>query len=269
MPTTPGPRPPARGRPRPRSAARAAAALAGALAPAALAAQQTIINVPSVDQTARGRFFALHESQARDWGGEAFWQTTHFFTYGVSRRFEVALTAYNLGTPFKRYANVGLGWKTAQPLAEVFPRWAERSALARWQPTVGAGQMVPVSLRGRGAGAWSYAQGAVTVPGVGLRLMGGVSNGPPNLFGKHTTHLISSYELPLEGLGHRLGGRAGDVVGHMALLGEWWSGRHEFADFVPGVNYHAKSLVVILGYKLANTPGTLGDGIIFEIGRTF
>lgn len=243
-------------------------AAAGAAAPAR--AQQTIINVPSVDQTAKGRVFFLHESQVRDWGGERFWQTTHFLTYGVSKRFEVAATLYNVGSPFKQSANAGLGWKTAQPIADVFPGWAARNpGLAQWRPVVGAGQMVPVSLRGRGAGLWSYAQGAVTVPALGLRLMGGVSNGPPNLFAKHTTHFIGSYELPLTGLGHRVGGRAGDVLGHMSLLGEWWSGRHDLADFVPGVNYHTKSLVVIAGYKLGNTPGTRGDAIIFEIGRTF
>lgn len=187
----------------------------------------------------------------------------------MTRRFEAALTVYNVGTPFKRTANVGVGWKTAQPLADVFPRWATRSAFARWEPTAGAGQMLPVSLRGAGAGLWSYAQGAVCVPGRGLRLTGGVRNGPPTLFAKHTTHAITSYELPLAGLGRRVGGRAGDVVGHMALLGEWWSGRHDLADFVSGVNDHTKSLVVTVGYKLGNAPGRPGDGVIVEFGRTF
>lgn len=206
----------------------------------------------------------------RNWGGEQFWQTTNFVTYGVTRRFEAAVTVYNVGRPFKRTANVGVGWKTAQPLADVFPGWAaRRPALARWAPTLGAGQMLPVSLRGEGAGLWSYAQGAARVPGLGLRVMAGVSNGPPTLFAKYTTHLITSYELPLTGPGRRLGGRAGDVVGHMALLGEWWSGRHDLADFVPGVNFHTKSLVAIVGYKLGNTPGTRGDGLILELGRTF
>lgn len=226
-------------------------------------AQQTIINAPSVDQTPEGRVFALHETQWRDWGGESFWQTTHFLTYGVTARVEAALTVYNVGTPLKRYAAVGLGWKTAQPL-DFLP-----AAARRWSPVLGAGQMVPLSLRGRGAGLWSYAQGSVRVPRLQTRLTAGVSNGPANLFGTHTTHLVTSYEQPLHALGHRLGGRVGHVVEHMALLGEWWSGRHEFAEFVPGVNYHHKALVLILGYKLGNAPGTRGDGVIVEVGRTF
>ena len=244
-------------------ASAAAAALALSLAAAPARAQQTIINVPSVDQTPKGRVFFLHETQARDWSGESYWQTTHFLTYGLTKRFEAALTVYNVGSPFKRYAAVGVGWKTAQPL-DFLPAGARR-----WEPVVGAGQMIPLSLRGRGAGLWSYAQGSVRLPGLGTRLMAGVSNGPPNLFGTHTTHLISSYEQPLHALGHRIGGPVGHAVEHMSLLGEWWSGRHEFAEFVPGVNYHTKSIVVILGYKLGNVPGTRGDGVIFEIGRTF
>ena len=238
-------------------------ACALALRAGAAHAQQTIINVPSLDQTPRGRVFVLHESQVRDWDGEAFWQTTHFVTYGLTARVELAVTAYNLGTPLKRYAAVGVGWKTAQPL-DFLPAGARR-----WTPMVGAGQMLPLSLRGRGAGLWSYAQGSVRVPGLGTRLMAGASHGPANLFGSHTTHLITSYEQPLKAVGQRLGGRVGDFVSHTALLGEWWSGRHEFAEFVPGVNWHGKTMVVILGYKFQNRPGTRGDGVIVEIGRTF
>ena len=248
-----------------RPTARAAAALAGAVATLAAAratpAQQTIINVPSVDQTKQGRFFYLHESQVRDWGGNSFWQTTNFLTYGLTERFEVALTTYNIGTPRVANSAVALGWKTAQPIL--------RKQLPQWEPTLGAGQMYPLSIRGQGLGVWSYGQGAFRLPGTRTRLMGGVSHGPALLFGQRTTHFIGSYEQPLEALGRRLGGRVGDAVGHMSLIGEWWSGTHEFADFVPGINYHTKSLVVIVGYKFSNKPGTGTDGIILEIGRTF
>ncbi|MDX2193074.1 MAG: hypothetical protein NW201_06955 [Gemmatimonadales bacterium] len=238
--------------------------LAGlALAPAALRAQQTIINVPSVDQTKKGHVFFLHETQARSWGGQSFWQTTHFLTYGVTDRFEIATTLYNFGTPLKQQVALGIGWKTAQPLDFL------GAGAKRWEATFGAGQMVPISLRGDGVGLWSYAQVAARIPGIDLRVMGGISNGPRNLFGFNTTHFIGSYELPLEKLGHAIGGGFGDFVGHMALLGEWWSGQHEFADFVPGVNWHSGPLVVILGYKFGNQPGTASDGVIFEVGTTF
>lgn len=218
-----------------------------ACVPAALSAQQTIINVPSVDQTPRGRFFALHESQVRTRDPKPYWVSTNFFTYGLTDRIELAATVYNVGWPSKPYQAAALGWKTAQPVL--------RSALPTWELTVGAGQMYPISLTGRGVGVWSYGQVAWRLPHVRTRLMTGISRGPRNLFSKNTTHFISSFEQPL--------------AGHWNLLGEWWSGTHDFADFVPGVNYHWGSNVVIVGYKFSNIPGTTGDGWILEIGKTF
>ncbi len=178
--------------------------------PVALGAQQTVINAPSVDQTPKGRVFALHESQLRAWGDTSFWQTTHFVTYGLTPQLELAVTAYNIGTPLKRQATLGVGWK-----------------------------------------------GAIDMPGV--------SDGPPGMFGKSTTHFVGSFEQPLASLP----GAVGHALHDFTLLGEWWGGRHEFADFVPGINYHRGKQVVILGYKFTNLPGTRGDGIVLEFGRTF
>jgi hypothetical protein len=227
------------------------AAVAGWLPMAgAVQAQQTIINVPSVDQTAKGRFFYLHESQIRQWDGVDYWQTTNFLTYGLTDRFELATTVYNVGSPALPTTTVGIGWKTAQPLL--------RRALPALNLTVGAGQMLQQSLRGRGTGVWSYAQFAGVIPTTKTRLMLGVSDGPANLFGKHTTHAIASYEQPLD-----------RWIPNVSLLGEWWSGTHDFGDFVPGINYHTKRMVVILGYKISNAPGSRTDGLILEIGRTF
>lgn len=224
-----------------------------------LSAQQTVINAPSVDQTPKGRVFALHESQLRAWGDTSFWQTTHFVTYGVSKHLELAVTAYNIGTPLKRLATLGVGWKGAVEI----PGLASRAP--KWEPKVGAGQMVAIPLRGQRVGVWSYLQTSARLPGTRTRLMAGISDGPPAMFGKATTHFMGSFEQPLAALP----GALGHALHNVTLLGEWWAGQHEFADFVPGFNYHRGKTVIILGYKLANTPGTKGDGLVFEIGRTF
>lgn len=224
-----------------------------------LRAQQTVINAPSVDQTAKGRVFALHESQVRTWGDTSFWQTTHFVTYGVTKHLELAVTAYNIGTPLKRLAALGVGWKGAVEI----PGFATRAP--QWEPKVGAGQMVAIPLRGERVGVWSYLQSSVRLPILRTRLMAGVSDGPPAMFGKATTHFMGSFEQPLAALP----GALGHALHDFTLLGEWWAGQHEFADFVPGFNWHHGKNVVIVGYKLANTPGTRGDGLVIEVGRTF
>ena len=224
-------------------------------------AQQTIINVPSVDQTKKDHVFFLHESQVRDWADNDFWLTTNFLTYGVTDRLEVAVTTYNLGRPRARNEAIGTGWKTAQPLFQ--------EGLPDLDLKLGAGQMLIFSLTGKNPGVWSYGQAAFRIPGLRTRIMAGVSNGPTALFGQRTTHMIASYEQPLTLLGDAIGGKAGKILSKMTLLGEWWSGRHELADFVPGVNYHTDKLVVIVGYKFSNKPGRRGDGLILEVGTTF
>ncbi|MBC2668295.1 hypothetical protein ACFOON_04830 [Novosphingobium piscinae] len=225
-------------------------------------AQQTIINAPSVDQTKQGRFFFLHESQLRSWDDNSYWLTTNFLTYGVTDRFELALTTYNIGSPTKPNQAIAPGWKTAQPV------WSRR--LPEWEIKLGAGQMMPINLQGQGVGLWSFGQVSFRLPPTGTRLTGGVSHGPNQLFGRDTTHFVGSIEQPLDGLGARIGGALGDVVGDMAIVGEWFAGKHEFGDFVPGLNWHNDDgWVVIMGYKFSNKPGRKDDGIIFEIGKTF
>lgn len=213
-------------------------------------AQQTLINVPSVDQTPKGRFFALNESQIRAWGGDRYYQSTNFLTYGLTDRFELATTLYNVGSPALPTTTLGVGWKTAHPVL--------RGAAPALNLTVGAGQMLQSSLRGRGLGVWSYGQISNVMPTTKTRLMVGASRGPANLFGKNTLHFISSIEQPIDRL-----------IPHTNLVAEWWSGTHEFGDLVPGLNFHSKSLVVILGYKISNKRGSSSDGVVLEFGRTF
>lgn len=229
------------------------------LLPMRVWSQQTVINAPSVDQTPKGRVFALHESQLRAWGDTSFWQTTHFVTYGLTKQLEVAVTAYNIGAPLKRLATLGVGWKGAIDMPGLSAR------APQWELKLGAGQMVAVPLRGERVGVWSYLQTSARIPGARTRLMAGISDGPTAMFGKPTSHFVGSIEQPLASVP----GRLGHALHDFTLLAEWWAGQHEFADFVPGINYHRGRSVMILGYKLANTPGTKGDGIVLEFGRTF
>jgi hypothetical protein len=214
-----------------------------------LFSQQTIINMPSVDQTERGRVFALHESQARNWDGASFWYTTNFVTYGVTDNFEAAVTVYNAGSPTAPNTVVGTGWKGRRALlpAQQWARTAEVHAFA--------GQMVLTSVRGKGVGLWNYAALSARAPLARTRFVAGVSNGSRQLFKKQTTHAIVSLEQPLPA--------------HLTFVTEWWSGTHDFADLVPGVTWHSGRWIVVAAYKLSNVPGTRTDGVILELGRKF
>lgn len=224
----------------------------------ALFGQQTIINLPSADQTPKGKFFALHESQVRAWQPGQYWATTNFFTYGVSDEFELCLTQYQLGLPAQPYAAVGVGYKYTTPSFAFLPEHLELKLTL--------GQMLTFSATGKGVGVWSYALGSFRVPLLETRLAAGVSFGPRASFGTtgqigflgvSTVHFVCSFEQPL--------------TEHINLLGEWFSGdNHENAYFIPGINYHSKDIILILGYKIANTrEGQISNGFVLEIGRFF
>jgi hypothetical protein len=211
-------------------------------------AQQTIINMPSVDQTPKGRFFYLHESQARSWDNQQFWAMTNFFTYGITDELEVCLTQYQWGVPTQAYSAVGFGYKGTK---QFFPE-----SLKALELKISFGQMLPISTTAKGVGVWTYLLGSFKLPVFGTRLVSGISRGPRANFGFNTTHAVASVEQHL--------------VGHWNLLAEWFSGTHENGYFIPGVNYHYHDLVVILGYKFSNKPNnSKDDAIIIEVGFFF
>jgi len=240
-------------------------------------AQQTIVNLPSADQTPAGHFFFLHESQARPWDPDTFWNATNFLTYGVTNTFELCLTTYNLeiagNAPRKPYSAVGFGYKTAQPL---FHDALEQAGLSELEPKATFGQMVTVSLDGLGSGLWSYGHLSFRLPVLHTRLAAGISMGSRQIFGGEARQFIATNKINF------IGSIEHPITKEFGLVAEWFAGEHEMGDLVPGFIYHNKQheFVIILGYKISNSSmaegnpfGTTllrrGNGIIFEIGKTF
>ncbi|HEX5817723.1 MAG TPA: hypothetical protein VFY20_02525 [Gemmatimonadales bacterium] len=210
-------------------------------------AQRTVINLPSADQTAKGEFFALHESNFRAWGDDGYYATTNFLTYGISARVEAAFTVYNLGAPVADNRALGVGYKASLPvqhLAPVIPDF-----------TLTFGQMGIVGLDG-GGGLWTYGHLSGRVPGLGTRIAAGASAGPEVLFGaEDKAHFIAFVEHPLPA--------------HFFLVAEWFSGEHAYGDLVPGITWRHGGVVAVLGYKISNAPGSSTDGMVVEVGTTF
>lgn len=77
-----------------------------------VSAQQAIVNLPSADITPAGKNFVMHETQLRPYEPNPFWKATNFYCYGAGHHTELCLTTYNMGTPWSKTTNVGLGFKT-------------------------------------------------------------------------------------------------------------------------------------------------------------
>ena len=225
---------------------------------APLLAQQTIVNLPSADQTPKGHLFVLHETQFRTWDPEPYWRSTNFFTYGITDGFEACFTTYNIDLigRNKPYTALGFGYK----FAHQFFRETEPDLEVK----LTGGQMLTASLDGLGTGLWTYAHASMRLPVLHTRIAAGLSNGSRQVFGGVREGFITGEHINF------IGSIEQPFTKDFGFVMEWFAGDHEMADLIPGIIYHNKQyeVVIILGYKIGNT-GASGNGIIFEIGKTF
>lgn len=219
-------------------------------------AQQTLVNLPSVEITEPKRIFVLHESQTRFWRPKPHWVTTHFFVYGLSRKVELGVTLHDIGIPQQAYRSLAIGYKRTEGIFE--------KELPELELKWTLGQMLIISLSDQLPGLWSYALGSLRIPYLRTRLAAGVNAGPPALFGK------TGYKYPL-GLStiDFIGSIEQPIGDHINLIVEWFSGRHhEFASLIPGLIVNWEDWTFVLGCRI---PNDIEEGIslVTEVGHTF
>ena len=226
-----------------------AAVAAVGLSAAPAGAQQTIVNVPSDNVTPRGQHFYLHESQVLWNKGRGGYNTTNFYTYGLTDRTELAVTQYNVDSGGSRDAALGLGFKTVHPFL--------RDELPDLETRLTFGHMTPVSVGGQtpAVGFFTYGHLSAQVPGTDLRLLGGVAGGSRNLFGETAASALVGVEYPL--------------TEHLSFTGEWFSGTHNLSGLIPGLTYHNYDLIVVGGVKIPNDFHPAGYGLVLEVGYFF
>lgn len=212
------------------------------------AAQQTIFNVPSADVTPKGKVFLQHESQFRPHKPDAFWLGTHYGAVGVGANTELAATLFNVSSPTSNNISLAVGFKSSIPILK--ERLKEREI------KLVVGGMIPISFDNRGVGNWSYALGSARVPVLKTRVGAGVSIGPRQIFGRNNVSFICSYEQP--------------VSSKFALIGDWYSGTHGNALFIPGFSVALpKAVNLYCGYQIPNNRQSGRTGFVIEIARTF
>lgn len=214
-------------------------------APAHVVAQSLIVGIPSADVTPRRVWAITHESQIKPaWEGTPGWNTFQFLTWGIGRGTELALSFVNFGRPATGNRTVAIGFKSVLE--------AERGALARWQGRLMGGVMVPKSVDARGAGVWAFSGGSVRAPGARTRVTVGPTYGTPQLFGIEKVGVMAGIEQP--------------IGSRVALIADWYSGRHDLAALIPALQVNwAHEIVTIVGYKFPNPGAPGGRAIVFEV----
>lgn len=214
-------------------------------------AQQTVFNVPSADVTPEGKLFLQHESQFRPYNPHSFWLGTHYSAVGVGHNTELDCTLFNVSAPRNNNITLGLGFKSAMPIAGLKEKYPERE----FKLTVGS--EVLVSLEGEGVGNWSYAHVSGRVPKLNTRLTAGLSVGTKQIFGKDTVDFIAAVEQP--------------VNKKLNIIADWYSGKENFTGFlIVGFSYKLpKDINLYAGYQIPNSDANGHSGFVIEVSKIF
>lgn len=214
-------------------------------------AQQTVFNVPSADVTPEGKLFLQHESQFRPYNPHSFWLGTHYTAVGIGHNTELDCTLFNVSAPRSNNITLGLGFKSAMPIAGLKEKFPEREL----KLTVGS--EVLVSLEGEGVGNWSYAHLSGRVPKLNTRLTAGVSVGTKQVFGRDAVSFIGAVEQP--------------ITKKFSLIGDYYSGKENYAGFlIVGMSYKLpKDTAIYAGYQIPNNESNGRSGFVIEVSKVF
>jgi hypothetical protein len=210
---------------------RALAGIALFFAPSELNAQSVIVGVPSTDVTTPNKAMIAHESQLNTWTYAApYWNSFTFGTYGIGKNIELAATLYGIGSPASGNVALSVGYKHRVPLKENSP----------WEPTLAFGQMIPISFSGTGLGFWTFGVASLRLPLLRTRFTAGASYGTKQIFGATTASGVFGIEQP--------------ITKHVSIIGDWFSGSHDLAAFVPAFQFNVShTFMVITGVKFPNS----------------
>jgi len=214
-------------------------------------AMQTVFNVPSADVTEKGHLFLQQEAQFRGWNPDAFFNGTTYSAVGIGHNTEIDATLFNVGAPASNNISMGVGFKTAMPIAGLNEKFPKRE----YKLTVGSN--VLIGLEGNGVGNWTYAHLSGRVPKLNTRLTAGVSYGTRQVFGVNSLCAVAAVEQP--------------ITKKVALLADWYSGSEHFAGFlIVGASYALpKNHTLYAGYQIPNSPSNGVSGFVVQLAKIF
>ena len=214
-------------------------------------AQQTIFNVPSADVTPQGHVFLQQEAQFNGSNPGAFFNGTTYSAIGIGHNTEIDATLFNVGAPATQNMTIGVGFKSAIPIAGLKDKFPERE----FKLTIGSD--ILFGLEGNGIGNWTYAHLSARVPKVNTRLTAGLSYGTRQVFGQQTTAFIAGVEQP--------------ITKKFSLIGDWYSGNEHFAGYlITGFSYaFPNNTTLYCGYQIPNSPQVGNNGFVIEMAKIF
>ena len=203
-------------------------------------AQQTIFNVPSADLTEKGMIFFQHQSSFSN----KFAGFDNNFVLGVGKNSELDITLFDVGTNNIQNEVLALGFKSVIPLIE------------RNQTKITFGHLIPISLRGKGVGGYTYSHLSTVLPKINTRLTSGIAIGTTTLFDRDFICYIAGIEQP--------------ITKKFSFVMDWYSGKHSNGFLIPGFYYSfTPKTILSFGYRIRNKVQNGPNGFIVELSKFF
>lgn len=203
-------------------------------------AQQTIFNVPSADVTEKGMIFLQQEGQFSN----KFGLFTGYSAYGIGRHTELDLTLIGIGTNNVANEVLGIGFKSSLPLHE------------KTETKLTYGTLIPISLRGKGVGGYTYSHLSTRLPKSNTRLTAGGFVGTTTVFGRDFICFIGGIEQP--------------ITEKFGLIMDWYSGKHSTGFLIPGFYYSfPRNTTLWVGYQIHNNKANGDNGFVIELSKIF
>jgi hypothetical protein len=218
-------------------------------------AQSLIVGIPSADVAEEHHLEITHESQWNFWENGLKWNSFNFACYGVGHNLELTAALNNLNNEGSSNLALGLGAK------KVFPILKGSTSLQEIKLTAGSNLLYSVNKKE--PGIWIYSHASFRIPKVHTRLTLGGSYGTYQAFGFRRFLVNGEQQLePRDPFALMLGFEQ-PLTKHVSLIGDWFSGTHDLAAFIPAMQVDIKKHVLIFGYKFPN-PNTGNEALILE-----
>lgn len=228
-------------------------------------AQSLIAGIPSADVAPDSTIMITHESQLNSWKYEDVkWNSFNFICYGIGHNTEFSITFSNLSNQPVSHESFGVGFKKIFPLD--FIKIPESKIVF--------GQNVLFAVDRPTVGGWSYAMASARIPKIKTRLTGGISYGSAELFGYDTVTTVNGNQKVseikrLNPFSYMVGFEQPIIEDKFSIIADWFSGRHDLAALITGVQFDFHNIVLIGGYKFPNYSPVKNGAIIFEVMYEF